>query len=751
MVYLEIFSIAIFAYMAFFAIGVLSSSYWLTLIGHPALIGALYLVVGTSVFSNLLNVDTPAGTGISIALAFIAGLLKTRKVTRVKIEALQKSFLLGLFFLLVNFGILVSTSSFFGVGNFDFFNAVQDGRYLEENSSLDSNTFNEVLPLEWSAGIGSRYGISLILAPLNVFLNESSTLVIGQAILILFSSLGFTMLYLLGIRFFSKRSRFVFIATLATNLSSLVIYQVNNQMFGQITALPVVYFLLILALYMKDLKYFSFYFTFTIFGLYILYPSIIAPLGLSLVFFAMIKLKKKEIDWIYFLPMIGFGVTLYILIYSSNFKWPIKMLLSFTLPQTNSSSVNPQADLFPQLTSLIGPGQFIGSIPIPYVGEWGGLILLLSLLSFLSIIYFFFVIKELAEIKSSEYQLLLSFGLGFLLFALYSFLIGNSYVVLKIGTWISPVLILAFIIHLGSVLSSNRIVGLISKSMILAILICSFGISFQQVMRMKEKKSTSFPQLTQPYEVRSIEKYVETHESNYGLLFPTAEEAAWVAVDLMRRSENRYISLGAQNQALSEIEKPNCQAFPARNGLLAINKVIFRSDIIDITPSPEVVRNPSKSLFLNDDWVISELTNFDSILVPYSGMFPPTLNSQISGNPIPDSTSLRWSSGQACFAFYSGTEGKVSFRIPILLGPDAQSKDDFMSSTAVRLRINHVNETFKILNLDQEVNSGWNMVDLRMEQANSSDRARFFKVRADGRELKFAIGSTGYTMRQATK
>jgi hypothetical protein len=747
--YFQLISIAVAMYISLYTIGFVFSNTKVSVCGNYALLGSIYSVVGLSVISNISQLSIPTSSVVFVVVTLFTGVYKRLvfKKNSYKQEMNIKGFCLGLIFILVNFVIILLSKKIFGVGNFDFFNAIQDGTYLQNNNSLDSYTNNQLMPLTWSAGIGSRYGISLLLALFNSIFPNISALIIGQASLVLFSSLGSVMLYILASKLFKKKKELIFIAVLATNFSALVIYQINNQMIGQITALPVAYLILILVLSYKDSYSLNVYLAISIFALYILYPSIILPVALTIILFMLFKIRRGEIAPNSFVPFLMTIPVLYILIYSSNPLWPIRMLMSFTLPQAGGTTLNPQANLFPQLTSLIGPGQFLGTIPIPYVGSWSIAILLLSFLSCTAIIFQLYALKKESYIGPSEYQLISSFLFGFFAFALYSFIIGNSYVVLKVATWIAPFIILNFLMYVPTTNKNYVSIAIIPRALVVILLLCNFNISFQEITRMRNGKSTSFPQLILPSQAASISEYVDKNPDLYGIYSPTAEEATWIAINLPESLKSSYSSVGAQNQALAEIEKVSCTETQQRRALLNINKLIVKQDIIDITPRVKIRSKDEEVGFQTKDWLIGDIKSFDSFMTVYSGLFPPTLNSQMSINPIPLSSSLRWSSGRACFGFYSRVNGLVSVRFPILLGPDAGIESKIESQSAAKLAITNVDPTLTIINLEQPVSIGWNFISLNMSEVSNLRLPRFFQVRADARKLRFAIGSISFILK----
>lgn len=748
LMYFQIFLISIFMYVILYTIGLVLSNVRVAACGNYALLGSVYLIIGQSVLSNIFQLRITFSAAIFIVLTLITELCRQtifkKKTNKQRINA--NGFFLGFGFILVNFLILMVSKKIFGVANFDFFNAIQDGKFLQDNNSFDSYTNNQLLPLTWSAGIGSRYGISLILALFNAILPNISTLIIGQASLLLFSALGSTMLFKLASRIFQKGGKLIFLATLATNFSALVIYQINNQMIGQITALPVVYLILILILSYRDSYDTSVYIIISIFALYILYPSIILPVAMTILLFVLFRARKRDINFNSIIINFVTFIALYFLIYSSNAYWPFRMLMSFTLPQAGGANLNPQANLFPQLISLIGPGQFLGTIPIPYVGSWSVIILALSGLSFIVVFFQVYSLRKENYIESSGYHLYCSMFIGFIIFALYSFIAGNSYVVLKIAIWIAPLLILNLLLYASTPSIKVNPREVILKSIIGILLLCNFNVSYQEIVRMRDGKATSFPQLILPNQVVPISKIVNDNPNHYGIYLPTAEEAAWIAVNLPASSKSTFTSLGAQNQALAEIEKANCNESQQGRVLSNIKSLIVKRDIIDITPQPIANSRDEKIIFHTKEWQIGDIKSFDSFITVYSGLFPPTLNSQISLNPIPFSSSLRWSSGMACFAFHSRENGLVSLRVPVLLGPDAGQESKIVSQTASNFTITKLDPLLQVINLEQPVSRGWNFISLQMPEAYESPNPRFFRVRADSRKLRFAIGSISFSL-----
>jgi len=744
MIFNEIFFIALCMYTLLYTIG------WILDFGNFKyqknyfVLGLIYFIVGVSILSNLTGFSVSVSGKAFMFFTILVGLLRLRNLKVFLPKFDLTNFGLGLFFVVFNTVMLWAINKPFGVANFDFFNAVQDGRFLESHSSLESYTNNRVIPLTWSAGIGSRYGISLFLANMNNLFPNHSILIIGEACLVLFSAIGFFMLYKLGRTLYKKSRSQILVATLLANCSALSVYQINNQMFGQITALPIVYFILILLISQNQRSITRFQLSMSIIAIYILYPSIILPVGLAILLYTIYQLSKKELSVRDSLSLLGLLGFLYILVYSSSPLWPIRMLLSFTLPQASATQVNPQANLFPQITSLIGPGQFLGTIPIPFVERWGISVALLSILSFISLLIFFFHTKKLNYVNSYS-QPVLSIMMGsFLIFALYSYLINNSYVVLKIGTWIAPLIMFGFLMYIFNQVSNREYSSRITTLILVFVVLSNFIVSSQQVFRAREGKATSFPQLVYPNDTSKLSDYIALHNRNkLGFVLPTAEEVAWVATNFPISYQKSVLSIGAQNQALAEIEKKNCNPSKVKTAFNKIDYMVLKKQLIDVTPQPVILNNLEIG-FEDENWKVSKIDNVESALVVYSGLFPPTINSQIEENPIPRSTSLRWSSGRACFAFFSNSDGMAQFNIPILIGPDSGNSPKFKLEDSSYFNVLDQSDNLKNIEFVRNVSKGWNYYKLEMIGEIQPQLPRFFNVRADSRKLAFAIGSITY-------
>jgi len=739
MIFLEFLPCAIAVFTALYLVGVLVCPERIKRGEIFPVVGLVCMIFGTAMFSNLFGFSIPIAAGTTFGTAVIFKIMaRGASPTWFKLDL--SKYATGILAVAGACALAQTTSREFGVGNFDFMNAVQDGIYLTNRGALDSTITNHLLPLNWSAGIGSRYGISFIIGTILRFFPTLNPLLVSESILLVMFALGFLTLFSLLKTLTQRKNWIVTVASTIATISSMVIYQLDTQMFGQISVLPVVYLLFLLVLEFRGDRLHAVLILVTFITIFVLYPAICLPVGLSLLIVICNAVSKRGLNLNYLIYFILGAMVSTLLLFSSNLAWPFKMIKSFAAPQIKNSISNPQADLFPQMTSAIGPGQYFGVVAFPFSGRWNIFIVMWSLIWVVLIPILLFLISKRIIESAFKRSVIYSFFAAFYVFAIYAYVSGNSYVVLKIGTWTAPLLLSLFAFFSLDGFRDRRSIARATSLLVFIFLLANLGLAISEIGHMRNRSSTSFPQLIALKDSNMVHGIPFERLSTLGILTPTAEEASWVAVNAPQKLKDKILSLGPQNQALAEAERFGCNEKDVLERATNVQNILFSTSTRDIVPTPEVL-DSAPSLFKFGKWKIQNIKDFKSFIFVSSGLFPPTLNYQISRNPIANSQALRWSSGRTCLIAYSTNNAILKLRIPFLLGPDAGKSPHWKSATAQTLTIENPNLNSSEIILEQKVKPGWNAIQFEMLNLRPVTISKFLNVRADARALRFALGN----------
>jgi hypothetical protein len=712
----------------------------------------------THLISQLLDVSVGMSGKITFLLLF--GIFIVRFALHFPSKSLEKIGLIQIF--LIFYAVYIIAQRFdrpLGTLNFDFLTAVQDGKFLVNHGVFESAVAYGTLPATWSAGIGSRYGISYLLSFLFDNFPSSNYLEIAQTTSLVCFSIGIITLARLLKSLLSVKISIAITYSSIASLSQLVLMQNHMQMYGQITALPVIYYLLFQILEKEKKKKDIFYILGTSITVFILYPPIGTPL---IAFFIFLLLQNLIIRrQIAIKKSIWTAVTAIItlvLLYGPSLRWIIDTYsLVFSLSQKPPSAVNIQSSYFTQFSSVIGPSQFFGVVPYPYLGSWSLLFVCLQIVLSSSLIFALFYVMNIYIINAKAKQVMITFVFSFGLFAAYAFYRNYPYVVLKIATWLAPLIWSLLLVIIGTHFqgTQHRARGVkfsvttfrfVSVSVVVGLFL-NITYSFNYMGSLK--RNTSFPQaitFAEGNNIRDLYLSNKVSDKKYtGIVTPSLEESMLVASNIPLANSDKLRSLGLQSMAYQTTSTENCNNTATLSGLNSITRFMFNPKIVDITPK-------FKTSFLGavleeNTWRIIPTSSLESALIVTDGYFPPTFNTQIDSQPIPESKLLRWSSGIGCMAFYSNKKLQgLEFSIPILIGPDAPSNLRWESSgQEVKFSISPDKNWIGKLVIRQNIESGWNMIRIGVANIETAKNvSRLYNVRPDPRKLVFAAGEIDF-------
>ena len=690
------------------------------------IIGFSYLVFISSVISNLFSSSVSSAELFSVLIAspFLVWKVYNReyfhflKYCYTNLIALISICLLGL------------EKHFLGVINFDFFTAVQDGRFLVNHGALQEKFSSAILPLTWSAGTGSRYDVSFLIAGfLRVFSNVN-VIALAESFLIVFFAAGVASCVELLRTWTGMAERKIYVFGLIATFSSLLIFELNNQMFGQITALPLVYLIYATLPNKETLLIRDWAITIVAsLTLFLIYTSIILPVGLGIFIYLGLSIKKNSFRLLRILSLTLMTVFLSLLLFSSNLTWPLKMLQAYT-----ASNVI-RARLFPQMVSLIGPGQFLGFWPVSSTVPWSGwLVGSIILFSILLIgIFIFYIFRLDWTNRNGVFSLFLSYSF----FLIYAYVTGNSYVLLKVAIWVSLPIFLFSLYMISRLVKNIKMLKLIGISILSMFVMANLNLSYSELNQLRNGRSTSFPNSVTISQLNAL-NHLQISQSNVlGIVAPTGEQEALIAAGLKLIYSNRVVGLGAQGQVFTEGQRSNCNFTQSLSAAKRTTHILLPSNFTDITP-PVTENSVSHSTI--PGFNIFSLSNVQNLMVVSSGLYPPTVNSQIDRNPIPDSQALRWGTHRICLLDYALTAQKVKLSIPFLLGPDYPTNPKWRIGTGI-VEVSAAQFGISRLTASFNEKQGWNPIEIDLINYRIFSAAHWYGVRADARSLDFAIGT----------
>jgi hypothetical protein len=709
--------------------------------------GLAFYIFGTQLFSSVLNLSVP-NSSILVCCISLSLLLYNPGRRNLQISKFNISIILLYLVTVFTFSILAELAmKDFGLNNFDFIYATQDARFLQTHSVMESTEGLNIIPSDWSAIAGSRYAISFLVSFLSFSLPSISILVLSQAVLLSCFLIGFISL-ILFVRSVSQFNWKLSVAVaLIASFTSLNFLQINSQMFGQISAAPLVHLIFLFSVKprksIRDITGMSCAF----YAIFLMYPAVTFPLILyiALIAFlfrneALFKLNKKYFIWgsIHLLILLG--------LYSGNPKWPFQSAFFWISPLASGAS--SQEGMASQFISAIGPGQFIGAIPYPFTSGYSLWVLLLSCVS-----VSFLVIQLLLIFRSKIYMNRIHLGvflISFYIFAIYAILKGNTYGLLKVATWLQTLLfsisLIACIIAVRLVLkqffrSFYPVVHISKFSLIfLVATLIVLSANFSTTWRYLETSdvNTSFPQSITKEQSLALHKLQLQPTNVYGIVAPTLEESIWISESFPSEFQKLFVQIGPQAQARDEITKRVCPDSNLLNQVRKANMFLLNRRIKDIVPGMKFEKEidlPSVGQF-----GLGSIKNLDQALLVSGGLFPPTFRWQVENFPFFESDLLRWSSGSACFIAYTKYPKQISLTFPYILGPDIPPRFQWKASGL--LSQNDELSNFGEIQVRQNLNSGWNFIWVKAvpTQVIEVDKENWLFKRADSRELWFALG-----------
>jgi hypothetical protein len=407
-------------------------------------------------------------------------------------------------------------------------------------------------------------------------------------------------------------------------------------------------------------------------------------------------------------------------------------------PQNSTDVFHFHVKTFGQFSSKIGIPLFFGLIKYPYTGNFGTIHFLVWL--FLSASFVFLVYKGFLAIPYGGFRnSVLIFVLSFGTISLVSYVIGNSYLVLKFSTWSMPLISLIALQGIISLLIRysgkfydvrNLLVSLIA----LALLFVSFSSASQYLLNMK--KWDSFTNVPNPSSYGKIMSFKKSDLNHLFLIMPTAEDAIWTAGLFSNLDQNRILSIGPTKQALAEGFSSVCDM----NRSVVIGS---KGDYIGINLNTIDVVHPvtfnSNPILVTNNLALYNVENLnEGLVLTGDGLYPPSYLKKL-GNHVLSNGVMRWSSGQVCTSVFSNKAKKITVRLNFANGPDSGSLHSWQAILNGTKQI--VTTESDSVTVSVSVLKGWNKLQLKDSSCyfNNYSFSSRWSNRADDRKLCFAV------------
>lgn len=636
----------------------------------------------------------------------------------------------------------------FASRNFDASYAIQDSIFLSANPSNSSSQLgDEILPLNWSASLKDRYGVSFLLAlirvldPPNIWWSAKYVMVFLILLLIL------TILVLLRALFQTNKLELFAVGTFLLMTPSILLplqYFMFGQVFGLILSFCTMAFLCQIQLQRHSL-YFG---VFTLVILFISYPAMAFPMALLLLLCILVFniLGLPFSSRIVFSSQLLFAsFAILVILYGFRFQALLDRIwiwISGVLfPASGSVDLSPlQVTIFGQYVSKIGIGLFTGILKYPNFGSLDLFQLILVLLLSVSLIVVFFLSSS-HSVSGKNGLVLKSFICSWMLMALVAYIKGSPYLFFKFSTWIMPIVVGVNIIYLMRFFAREKFQMSKRLQVTLGIttisgLALSLIVGSQHILQIKEWNS--FSQIAKTSTFNGLNTLTLDSSDKVYLSTPTTEEAVWLSGLLGSVEQKRIQSLGATFQALGGALSLKCQAGKAQSTFDTEGFILQDEKLLDIVEPLIFETSPDKlvgSISVNK---VKDLVS--GIVLNSGGLYPPEI---LYAKKDAEGGAFRWSTGQICLSFYSSDAISQEISMKFSRGPDFVDGSRWVVSLENRQIPYEATDGAVKFSFTPSV--GWNRIQIQLPACNQTNIVRDrWSARADDRGLCYNVSTISF-------
>lgn len=721
--------------------------------------GLVIFLIATNSFSALLNWNVGKSASLVIFIAIVVIASRAKRLSHVSgfWREILAEFMWVVIVAIALSPVFLTLSKDIASRNFDAYYATQDGIFLSDNSVLESTgKVTELLPLIWGADSSDRYGISFFTS-LIIFVTNQNPWLAAKYIYLAIASISIFAFRALILSFLTNTQKNLanFLSVIYI-ISPFFILQSMYFMYGQTIALvffPL--FILLLRDYKSRLN--LFWLGIIVVTSFISYPAISLILGLVLLLLLTVNLFEKEdrekhlrnflliVITILSAVTLAFGFNISIIL---NRVWTwIGGHLGLTKTLENTSETI-RIELFSQFDSILGVPLFLGLIPHPFVQNWNmlaGVVILLVVVWYLihSTAYMY---QHMIPISFRRVFLVVVCVSLFVPFV--SFIKGSGYIVFKTSTWFGPYFLITFILvtlhKFRSLPSSQSDLFSNSSARVFTYCITSLvllGMVFNTSFQYSKMFSSwnSFNQIPNEVDSAQLSLIRDIGEGGVAIFTPTAEESTWLSGMLMPSLTTRTLSIGQNEQALTEGLKTSCELNKVQRNFSQVTSVLYSNKTLDVTP-PVQFNGQSRAF---EDWELRDVKDLKFAMVVNSGAFPPTL---ATNHPLPirNQVAMRWSGGALCLGIYSSTAKVQKVRVPIyVLNSEVISQSRW--NIILNKKLTEMQAQVDYLDLKLSLQKGWNSLLLRNEDCPSRIDVNRLRGNSDDRPLCVMFGGLTLT------
>lgn len=706
--------------------------------------GAALLVLFGAALSSIFQLPSSFAIAIVLALCLIRIFyLACKKSINIHKDYIYRILLAPFtFFLFIIIPLISRIKIDIASRNFDAYYAIQDSIFLKHSSSIAHlPSTNELLPAIWSGSTNDRYGVSYLLSINNLLTGANSW---WSAKYVFVFCMFLTILSLLGIANYEKMNLKKRIAVIFLLIFSPP-FLISTQyfMFGQTFGLAISFAILGIVLVKEfaiDSKL-QILVLLLLISQFIIYPAMFFPCAIFIAFVYLNLWRMANWRLTFFLRYLVFSIVAMVIVYAGHLDIFIQRISVWVAGSTSGLSVKSNnldkipINIFGQYSSDLSVPLFLGLIPYPYIGHINTLLLIT-----ISVLAAFFIgiliIVNKAGFKKMDFLTIIVYVLIFSTISIYAYITNNGYLVLKISTWLMPLILTLIIVNLLNTnfeMYKKSFSSVATSFFAFIILVLVMGTSINQIKAIPNWNS--FKQIPTLYEYAKIAKFSIPKSNRVAISMTTGEEAMWVSGLLERSTANNLISLGATNQALGLALSTKCIESTATKKFSEISKILINPYSKDIVP--QLLFSKGGKEISNSLRIYHADDLLEGLIIPGIGVYPVSLIEDTRGT-----YALRWSNGSLCFEAYAKQALNKKIKVEYMFGPDSL-RDGVWTLVANNYQIQPEIKS-KSLEFTIPLKAGWNTFQIRYSGCSNLSHKKNRSNLADDRFLCIGFKSVKF-------
>jgi hypothetical protein len=726
--------------------------------GYIFPIGIIGLVLGANAISNVFRVSVTSAGLICLvffSLIFVNRLIFDRNFKTFQIQFLAKdfSFLVSVYLIL---SYVIRKIDFdFASQNFDAYYAIQDGQWLRTHSANSSSWIEgkqELLPLDWSSSTSDRYGVSYLFAIARIF-PETETWASAQylglsLVIISFYTLYKTLFYIFES---SVRSQYLKLATVAAFFSPFAIMQFQYFMFGQMLAIPVMYFLIYRLALTKDLKFHIMIIVIPLF-FFIAYPAMfflsLASISIYYTYIAFTTKISIRRFFNHFLFFFGATILGILLTSGSAVKSSVERFLIWTVTNTDTSRELTWSTLkiFSQFSGELFVPLVAGFIPYPSTSGINNIFLVFLWALGATVFLITWKFLKISTNASKSYVAVLCVHGTIFCLILTAFVSDKPYLIMKLTTWFFPFFFSIFVIWSSIVISEFKNIqgSLKFKQLSFSLLVLTIIGTSSFTYLARTTSWTNFPNIVRPSEYRAVSEAGKIIDKVLLISSPTIEESIWLSSQFGENVSSRALGLQEGGQSLGVGMSEDCTLPLSLRSFPNDSFIVFPRIKNDIAGN-FIFRETPKNLNTRLQFQASSTLESAQVIIG-SGTFPPINLGKLDAVLLPGNKFARWSSNQVCMGIFSSTTNSIEVTFEYISGPDLITKKVWIASNGRGEELT-VRDKSSSVTVDLRLSKGWNLLQIKQPGCYLRKLSDRRDSRADDRSLCFLVGDIKFSRR----